>query len=72
MTLMPRLGRTWLASLRRDTEGVKREFHHLWRIGSTGEAAATPLITAGLVALFLVPVFGLMLGAALLAYYVIG
>ena len=48
---------------------LRAEAHHLREIGEEGESPATPVITIAEVVLFLLPIFGLMLGLALIAYH---
>jgi hypothetical protein len=53
----------------RPVEKLEEEAHHLHEIERRGESAATPLIAFGGLFLFLLPIFLVMLGLALAAYY---
>ena len=48
---------------------AEHEAEHLLELAEEGESAETPAIVLGLVILVLAPVFAIMLGAALAAYY---
>jgi hypothetical protein len=48
---------------------AKRDLRRLEELEESGEGAAAPYIAIGEVALALIPVFLLMLGVALAAYY---
>jgi hypothetical protein len=48
---------------------LRAEAHHLREIGEEGESAATPAISIAEVALFVLPIFCVMLGLGLLAYH---
>jgi hypothetical protein len=48
---------------------AEHEAEHLLEIAEAGESAETPAIVLGMIILALLPVFAIMLGAALLAYY---
>jgi hypothetical protein len=50
-------------------EKVEEEAHHLHDIEQRGESGATPFIAFGGLILFLLPIFLVMLGLALAAYY---
>jgi hypothetical protein len=53
----------------RPLEKLEAEAHHLHEIEQRGESGATPLIAFGGLILFLLPIFLVMLGLALAAYY---
>jgi hypothetical protein len=53
----------------RPVEKVEAEAHHLHEIEQRGESGATPFIAFGGLILFLLPIFLVMLGIALAAYY---
>ena len=50
-------------------EKLEAETHHLHEVEQEGESDATPFIVFGGLILFLLPIFLLMLGVALVAYY---
>ena len=51
---------------------IEEEVHHLESVERTGESGETPLIAFFGVILFLLPIFVLMLGLALLAAHLAG
>jgi hypothetical protein len=51
---------------------IESEAEHLHAVEHVGESAETPLIAILGVFLFLVPIFAVMLGLALVAYYLVG
>jgi hypothetical protein len=53
----------------RPVEKLESEAHHLHEIEQRGEAGVTPFIAIGGLILFLLPIFLVMLGLALAAYY---
>jgi hypothetical protein len=53
----------------RPVEKLEAEAQHLHEIEQRGESPATPLIAFGGLILFLLPIFLVMLGLALAAYY---
>jgi hypothetical protein len=57
----------WLRHPARNTEA---EVAHLRQVEQTGEAGETPFVVIGGVFLFLLPIFLLLLGIALAAYYI--
>jgi hypothetical protein len=65
-------GGLYRRALRRGAKPVEKleaEAEHLHEIERRGESAATPLIAFGGLLLFLLPIFLVMLGLALAAYY---
>ncbi len=56
----------WLAH---PVRNVEAEAHHLHEVEQEGESGETPFIAILGIVLFLVPIFLLMLGLALAAYY---
>jgi hypothetical protein len=67
-------GGLYRKAVRRGTKAIEKvegEAHHLHEVEQAGESAATPLIAFGGLILFLLPIFLVMLGLALLAYYVV-
>jgi hypothetical protein len=56
----------WVAHPVRKTEA---EAHHLHEVEQEGESGETPFIAILGIVLFLLPIFLVMLGLALLAYY---
>jgi hypothetical protein len=48
---------------------AEHEAEHLLEVAEEGESAETPAIVLGMVVLALLPIFAVMLGAALAAYY---
>jgi len=54
----------------RPVEKLEAEVHHLHEIEQAGESGLTPFIAFGGLILFLLPIFLVMLGLALVAYYV--
>jgi hypothetical protein len=54
----------------RPVEKLEAEVHHLHEIEQSGESGATPFIAFGGLILFLLPIFLVMLGLALAAYYI--
>jgi hypothetical protein len=63
--------RRLFARLRHPVKGVEHEAQHLRQVEAEGSAGETPFIAILGVILFLGPIFLVMLGLALLAYYVI-
>lgn len=53
----------------RPVEKLESEAHHLHEIEQRGESGATPFIAIGGLILFLLPIFLVLLGLALAAYY---
>jgi nitrogen fixation/metabolism regulation signal transduction histidine kinase len=53
----------------RPVRKIESEAAHLHKVEQVGESAETPFIAIMGVVLFLVPIFALMLGLALAAYY---
>ena len=60
--------RVW-TRFRHPVRNAKEEAHHLHEIEQEGESGETPFIAILGIILFLVPVFLVMLGLALAAYY---
>ena len=58
--------------LRHPLRGTEAEAHHLYEVERAGTSAATPLIAFLGVILFIVPIFLVMLGVALLAAKLLG
>jgi hypothetical protein len=63
------LYRKALRRAERPVERLEAETHHLHEIEQRGESGATPFIAIGGLILFLLPIFLVMLGLALAAYY---
>jgi hypothetical protein len=66
------LYRRAFAAARRPVHAVEAEAHHLHEVESTGESGETPLILILGVVIFLLPIFLVMLGLAVLAAYLVG
>jgi hypothetical protein len=62
--------RRTFAWLRHPARNVEAEARHLREVEQAGEAGETPFVVIGGVVLFLIPIFLLMLGVALAAYYI--
>jgi hypothetical protein len=56
----------------RPVHAVEAEAHHLHEVETTGESGETPFILILGLILFLLPIFLLMLGLAVLAVYIVG
>jgi hypothetical protein len=54
----------------RPVQKVEAEVHHLHEIERAGESGLTQFIAFGGLILFLLPIFLVMLGLALVAYYI--
>jgi hypothetical protein len=61
-------GRTFNAAMK-PIRSAESEAHHLHEVERTGEAGDTPLIAVLGIFLFLLPIFLVILGLALAAYY---
>ena len=57
--------------LRRQVDAVEGEAEHLREVEQQGESGETPFIAILGVILFLLPIFAVMLGLALAAYYLV-
>jgi hypothetical protein len=55
--------------LRRPVQGIEAEAEHLLEVEREGESEATPFIAIFGIILFLVPIFVVILGLSLAAYY---
>ena len=49
--------------------GIREEIHHLDEVAEEGESGETPFILIGKVWLFILPIFLILLGLGLAAYY---
>jgi hypothetical protein len=56
----------------RPVRKIEAEAHHLHEVERTGESGETPYIAILGVFLFLVPIFGFMIGLAALGVYIAG
>jgi hypothetical protein len=66
------LYRRLLDAALRPVHAVEADAHHLHEIERVGQSGETPYIAILGVFLFLVPIFCIMLGLALLAVYLVG
>ncbi len=66
------LYRRAFAAAVRQVHAVEAEAHHLREVETTGESGVTPLIAILGIVIFLLPVFLVMLGLAVLAAYLVG
>ncbi len=66
------LYRRLLASAARPVHAVEAEVHHLHEVEREGQSGETPFIAILGVFLFLLPIFGIMLGLAVAAAYLVG
>jgi hypothetical protein len=63
------LYRKALGFLRRPVQGIEAEAEHLLEVEREGESETTPFIAIVGIILFLAPIFLLILGVSLAAYY---
>jgi hypothetical protein len=62
-------GSLYQRAFRRPVQKAEQEVHHLHEVEQAGESGETPFIAIAGVFLFLLPIFLVMVGLALAAYY---
>ena len=66
---MQHAGGRYRRLLRRPVEAVEAQAHHLIEVERAGESGETPFIVLIGIVLFLLPIFGVIVGLAFAAYY---